>query len=212
VFHSQPADGSLARHKGDRICGLFVLEDAMKTIELTQEQVALVDDEDEERVRKYTWCAQKTKSGRFYAVTWLPWDTNGKRKHLGMHSLIMDCKTNEEAHHRDDDGLNNQRYNLVKCTRKEHLGIDGRMKKVWSTRNKTPRWHKSGKSSHFFGVSRSVCRGKYIYWQANKRLNNKAVYIGNFSDEISAAKAVDKFCLENYGYAPNFPSSHGNST
>ena len=59
----------------------------MKEIQLTQGQVALVDDEDFERLNQYKWCADKHRN-TYYAHRRGP-TINGKQTKIKMHHLII---------------------------------------------------------------------------------------------------------------------------
>ena len=81
----------------------------MKQIELTQGQVALVDDEDYEYLQAYNWYAVKFRTGPFYAHR-----RNSKtNRPIAMHHDIMGFPPEGlQTDHIDRDGLNNQRCNL----------------------------------------------------------------------------------------------------
>src|SRR5271169_4932295 len=92
----------------------------MKIIELSQNQIALVDDEDFERVNQFKWCAcwnKHTKS--FYAQRT---DRSGyKQKLIGMHRFIMNV-TDSKTHidHKSHNTLDNQKENLRLCTNSQN--------------------------------------------------------------------------------------------
>ena len=53
-----PADGSLARHKRRPLCGHFAFwRSGMKLIQLTRDQVTIVDDSDYEALARHKWRA-----------------------------------------------------------------------------------------------------------------------------------------------------------
>jgi len=91
----------------------------MKTIQLTQNKVALVDDEDYEQLSKYKWCAHRIDNN-WYAVrcTW----NGGKRIFIQMHRDVLGLKKNDgkQTDHKDFSGLNNQKSNLRVCTYHEN--------------------------------------------------------------------------------------------
>jgi len=155
----------------------------MKTIQLTQGQVALVDDEDFERVNQFKWYAHKKKSS-YYAVRQVR-QTNRKQKMCFLHRFIMDTPDGILTDHRDHDGLNNQKYNLRNCTKYQNN----------CNKNKA-----KDKSSIYKGVSLVSKRKKYI---AHIRINRKIVHLGYFpltpEGEILAAKAYDDKASEHFG-------------
>ena len=92
----------------------FFIEVKMKKIELTQGQVALVDDEDFEQLNKFKWCAlwaRNTKS--FYAVRGSK-TKDGKWHTISMNREILGLKRDDkrQGDHRNHDTLDNQRSNL----------------------------------------------------------------------------------------------------
>jgi len=66
---------------------------------------------------------------------------------------------------------------------------------------------KATSSSKYYGVSKRVAnKNLNIYWRAGMFYKKKFVNIGNFKDEIDAAKAYDKYVLDNaLNYPINFP-------
>lgn len=91
----------------------------MREIPLTRGLVALVDDEDYERVNDCKWYATPGHN-TFYAQRRGPRDAQGKRATLSMHRLVLDMPVYEpgglEVDHIDRDGLNNTRANLRPVT------------------------------------------------------------------------------------------------
>jgi hypothetical protein len=84
----------------------------MVTLPLTQGKVALIDDEDFERVKCFKWYA--SKNGRsWYAMSWPTID--GKRRTLCLHRVITSCDDGFEVDHINHDGLDNQKHNLRVC-------------------------------------------------------------------------------------------------
>jgi len=80
----------------------------MKTIELTQGKIALINDEDFEWLNQFKWYAHKDRN-TFYAVRNLP-RVNGKQTTQPMHKFIMgDNPLELDIDHRDGDGCNNQK-------------------------------------------------------------------------------------------------------
>ena len=93
----------------------------MREIPLTQGKVALVDDKDYASLMLFKWYAKKSDDS-WYAVRKQAYlgrsyrgrsvERKDKRKTIRMHNVIMQPNNNEIVHHKDGDGLNNQRYNL----------------------------------------------------------------------------------------------------
>lgn len=84
----------------------------MKEIPLTKGYVALVDDEDFERLSQWNWWAHLERNGeRVYAVRQIRLPS-GSRPKIKMHKEIMGVRPGFEVDHRDRNQLNNQRHNL----------------------------------------------------------------------------------------------------
>lgn len=84
--------------------------DKMK-IQLTQNKQAIIDDEDYDRIKGYSWQAYKYRN-RWYAKT--TYSIGGRsRRTLYLHKLILFCPPGKNIYHIDGDGLNNCKYNLL---------------------------------------------------------------------------------------------------
>jgi len=149
----------------------------VRKIPLTQGQVALVNDEDYDKLINYKWRAVRGRS-TWYAVRTATKDVNGSRKTVYMHRALLGQV--DQVDHKDGDGLNNQRQNLRAATH---------------TQNQRNRIHKRVGSSRFHGV----------YWHKAARKWAAQItaptprYLGLFEDELAAAKAYDAAARELYG-------------
>lgn len=144
----------------------------MKEIELTQGKVALVDDDDFERLNQIRWYANK-HANTFYAVGYIK--VNKKAISVLMHWLVMGGKGID---HIDHNGLNNQKSNLRFCTVSEN-GMNQQKQK--------------NRSSIYKGVYFNKLSKK---WGAYININRKNIYLGSFTDEIQAAKAYNQKAIE----------------
>ena len=143
----------------------------MKEIQLTQGKVALVDDEDYDKLMEYKWCANKI-GNTFYAVSRIKID--GRWATLYMHKFIIgDHLSKTMVDHRDGNGLNNQRYNLRPASKSENA--------INSVKRKNC-------SSKYRGVYRDEERQK---WQSYIKINGKRKHLGRFDIEEDAAIAHD---------------------
>jgi HNH endonuclease len=95
----------------------------MKSIPLTKELVAWVDDADYEFLSQWKWYA--SFEYKYYAVRWSKKNEHGdgKRFKIRMHRVLMGLgpRGNEVVDHKDNDGLNNQRGNLETVTSLENM-------------------------------------------------------------------------------------------
>ena len=88
-----------------------------KLIPLTQGKFAVVDEVDYFYVSQFKWHA--AKNGRYwYARRSLT--ESGRPRQIYMHDAILSPSEGMECHHRDRNGLNNCRDNLLACSHKVH--------------------------------------------------------------------------------------------
>jgi hypothetical protein len=148
----------------------------MKEVQLTQGYVALVDDEDFERVNAYKWYAQVSHK-TVYAHRSTP-RVNGKQGNQSMHRFLLNLPSGHdpEVDHKDRNGLNCQRYNLRTATRQQNC------------------CNRNDKVKHK-GISWSERRNK---WKAHIQVNRKEVHLGYFSSQEAAAAAYDVAALKYY--------------
>jgi len=152
----------------------------MKKIPLTQGKIALVDDEDYERVSKFKWHAAN-EGGRWYAKRKLLLsEGRGRRKSVTMHRFILDYP-DSLIDHISHKTLDNRRSNLRLCTAQQNF------------RNGLPR---RNTSSPYKGVCWHKVRKK---WQAYIGDAYRNCYLGIFRSEVRAAKAYDKAAKEKFG-------------
>lgn len=156
----------------------------MREIPLTQGQVALVDDEDYERVTQFKWCAQRADAYTYYAIRFRR-DTDGRRRKIAMHQFITGFLLTDHHNH---NGLDNRRDNLRDGT---------------EFRNPANSRKQLNTSSSYKGVSWDK---NYRQWQAKICKHRKTQFLGRFDSEIGAAIAYDNAATQLFGeYAyPNF--------
>lgn len=152
----------------------------MKEIQLTQGYIALVDDEDYDRVNDFKWQIHKNKNNlyaRRSIFKGLP-----KRKVIYLHRFILSVEDeNIDVDHRDNYGLNCQKYNMRICTRSQNL----------MNRRKTKNC-----TSKYKGVYFNKQSNKFI---AHIQFNKIRIHLGYFKNEIEAAKAYDEKAKELFG-------------
>lgn len=136
----------------------------------------LVDDDDYERVSKYSWWLHN--HGYVFRSTTVGKVADGtrRRKNYYLHREIMgspDCQID----HIDRDKLNNQKSNLRLANNSEnHFNATKRRQKFSSSKYK-------GVSRA--GIYKATGKPRFQVFAASK-------YVGYFSSEIQAAKAYDE--------------------
>lgn len=142
----------------------------MKEIPLTKGFVALVDDEDYEKVRYHKW--QALTGGR--KRKWVYAKTDIGHRCILMHRFILGDIPGVEYDHKDGNGINNQKANLRRCRR----GQNNANHKPWLG-------------------SRSKYKGLYLHpqnkrWVARITVNKKKRSLGCYATELEAAAAYDR--------------------
>lgn len=143
----------------------------MKEIKLTQGKVALVDDDAYDVLNRFQWYASFER-GRWYAGTHT--EEGGTIK---MHQVIMNSMTGGIIDHIDQNGLNNQRYNLRVCT------------KSINQQNMRDR-----------GKYQGVCWDrKCKKFMSNITVNYKFIFLGYYTDPEQAALKYNEAALKYFG-------------
>jgi hypothetical protein len=153
----------------------------MKRIKLSQEQYTIVDDDDFNRINRFSkWYANKDhKYNRYYAICH---DPNNNKRIIAMHRFILDLKYGDRVHvdHINGNGLDNRKINLRICNHSQ---------------NQANCNIQSG-TSQYKGVSYYKRISRYC---ASIRCNGNVYYLGAFTNEREAALAYDKKAKELFG-------------
>jgi hypothetical protein len=145
----------------------------MKEIKLTQGKVALVDDEDFDRVNQFKWYAVKMSDHRYYATRMFGHGMDRKRLYM-QHFIIGTPSKGFVIDHINNQGLDNQRVNLRVVTQREN----------------SVNWDRPRKSK-YFGVTWDKQHNK---WKARARRNGETEkFLGYFKDEEEAHNAYINF-------------------
>lgn len=152
----------------------------MKEIKLSQGRVALVDDEDYERLLPYGW---------YYNERYAKATINYKKVY--MHKFLIHPPDGYLVDHKDGNTLNNQKSNLRICNQSQNC------------QNRSTRVNKT---SLYKGVSLLTQKKKYkskIYiwqtWHAHIMTNGTAIKLGSFKNERDAAMAYNEAALKYHG-------------
>lgn len=159
----------------------------VRQIPLTKGQVALVDDDDFDRLSQFSWYAQPHR-GTFYAQRTIYSD--GKRRTIHMHHEVLGVQPYERIDHRNRNGLDNRKQNLRTATHSQ---------------NQWNRGPQANNASGFKGVYLDRCTGR---WQAEIRFQRKRIHLGRFASPELAARAYDAKAIELHGQFAfvNFPN------
>lgn len=159
----------------------------MKEIPLTRGLVALVDDEDYERVAQFKWYAAVTKRKTYAARA------TGPRKARGfvlMHRFILGTPDGALTDHANLNGLDNRRENLRQCNYAQNGANSGHRGNKYGLRG-----------VHWYAPTQN--------YTAQTDVAGIAVYLGRYPDPASAGRAYDGGATAIYGeFAKlNFPES-----
>jgi hypothetical protein len=150
----------------------------MKEIPLTQGKVAIVDDEDFERVSEHKWYAMLV-DGHWYAES----------RPIGyLHRFLLNSPADCMVDHIDGDGLNCQRYNMRLATNRQNQ-------------------HNARTRIDNTTGFRGVCVNK-DKWTAQIKIDGVLTYLGRFASPEEAARAYDAKARETRGEfaRTNFPN------
>lgn len=136
----------------------------MKTILLTQNKIALVDDEDYERLNQFKWYA-KREGNTLYAVRGSKrLDGKGKQKLIRMHRVIMNASKGNQVDHRFGNGLDNRKENLRMCTNQQNAHN-----------------RKQPQKNNKLGIKGVCWDEKLKKFKAGIKFNGKSIHLGYFN-------------------------------
>lgn len=167
----------------------------VREIPLSKGYVALVDDEDYERLAAHKWHAEVARTGIVYATRNGP-RVGGKRTPIKMHRVVAATPPGMDTDHINRNGLDNRRSNLRVATRSQ---------------NCAHRRNKAGTASGRRGVT---WVRKLRKWRAVIAVNGGKTDLGVFSNKSDAARAYDAAALRAFGEfaVTNFPQKGKGST
>lgn len=141
-------------------------------------EIFIVDDADFNFLSSFSWRVARMKNGQVYAMT--SRKTNGKKKSLLMHRMILNAPQDMLVDHIDGNAQNNRRSNLRLATRSQ---------------NKMNSFYARG-ISKYRGVSFHKGAGK---WYAAIRKQGHIWHLGYFDTEEAAFAAYRLASLQLHG-------------
>lgn len=158
----------------------------MKLIKLTQGQFAKVDDDDFEKLNKFTWCVSKLSwRDGFYALTTLP----NYGKSIRMHRMVTNAPKGMVVDHINGDTLDNRKENLRVCSQRENT----RNKKMLLRNNTTG----------YTGVCKRKTKTIGVVYQAFTHKEGKFISLGSYKTPEEAyavrVKVVKKIAKNFFG-------------
>jgi hypothetical protein len=133
--------------------------------------IALVDDEDYERIAAHRW--HRKGSDAFYAVRWV----EGNTRRVRMHREVLGVGSDVIVDHANGDGLDNRKVNLRVCTPADNA------------RNSRALRGQRVKGVQFLD-------GR---WRARVRIDGRLTHIGSFGTAVEAALAYDAAARLHFG-------------
>ncbi len=154
----------------------------MKTIPLSQGYVALVDDEDFERVNQFKWSLLRSrpKQDKFYARRNI--QKGNIQKEVRLHHFILNYYGMVD--HKNGNGLDNQKYNLRPANRYQNC---------WNARKL------SKGTSRFKGVHLYKAKNRPSRWRAIIKFYNHKFSLGYYFTEEDAAISYNHAALAYFG-------------
>jgi hypothetical protein len=164
-----------------------------RLIALTQDQVTAVDAADYDWLMQWYWYAWWNNNAHaYYAVRTMTEEEDPGRGRIYMHRAIAGMPEAPHVDHKDQDSLNNRRYNLRAAT---------------TSQNGFNRPVQVNSGTGFKGVHLDKRYGTY---QASIKVNRKSKHLGSYPTAEEAARVRDKAAIELHGEFAclNFPEEH----
>ena len=147
----------------------------------------LIDLDDIEKVKKYTWCLTRGRDMILYAMT-----KTSENKTIKLHRYLMNCPNNKDIDHINHNTLDNRKFNLKVCSRTENnhnLGIRTNTKlglKYITKMNKAyDKRYKGNYEIYLLQINRNGMNIKKTSKSLEKLLKIRNDYLIKFSDLLN---------------------------
>ena len=144
-------------------------------VPLTKGHVALIDEDDVERVSKYNWYSMKGKHTHYGAVKFAELSTT-------LHRFVLGAEKDQKVDHKNGDGLDNRKANLRFCSYGQNNANSRKVAKC---------------ASIYKGVTFDDTAS--FKWKARLYKDGKQKVLGRFATEQEAALAYNRAAVEVYG-------------
>ena len=153
-----------------------------KRATLSSGDVAIVDDEDFDRVSAFRWYL----STHGYAQRCAHRRLGEAGTTITMHRFVLGLPSDAGIDHINRDRLDNRKANLRRCTKSQN-SANREMRGTWNGKRIVSRYK---------GVT---WKAKGSLWQARLGYQRRQIFLGYFSSEIEAARAYNRAALERFG-------------
>lgn len=147
----------------------------------------LIDLDDIEKVKKYTWCLTHSRDMNLYAMT-----KTSENKTIKLHRYLMNFPNNKDIDHINHNTLDNRKFNLKVCSRAENnqnLGIRTNTKlglKYITKRNKAyDKRYKGNYEIYCLQIRRNGINISKLSKSLEKLLKIRNDYLIKFSDLLN---------------------------
>lgn len=157
----------------------------MKTLQLSQNKEAFIDDEDFERVSKFKWTYQRAHIGLDKNCEYAFTTTGGShktRKRIYLHRFISNAPKGKLVDHINGNGLDNRKDNIRFASHSQNQA---------NVKPKTNKMYSNLKGVSFY----KQCNK----WMSTITVSGKRIYLGVFTTDVAAHEAYKNASIKHFG-------------